>query len=483
MLDRGTMSDESHHVFSSAGFGYSTTSLASRAPTFVSSRSGFSDESSLHTSARSESHHGHNTIEARQPPSIPIRPPLLRRRSSTGSIGEKNASPQPLSSSLPSPSHTAVFSRRPSAPFANLILVSDADSNSRRAPLTEPVGRDSLLPPETAAHQEKPAPPQKLKRKASMTVRGRYGGVGSSSVEELAVRPPPRSAGIAPPSPNPPRRSVSSRPSFCTSHSGTSITTDSLSVPPVPSPSSRPSSRARSRTQTAADVDGGKSSSGFRGGFVKLKKSTSSLRSAFRLSRQESVPPVPSLPLPPTPPPLPVLTPRSAVARGESVERLMSGLERAEAPPNLRRRASERSPSSQRQPARPSEDIPVDGFSFAATASASPSPHTSPRPAARRRQSSPSSSRPTTPAPPVPSRSPSRPSSGHGRSKSRPPSTSPSPESSSGSSTRLRRSASTGADGRKPRRPAPPLPALVARLEATCAKADAALAVVAAPAS
>ncbi|GAA5857178.1 hypothetical protein JCM8547_009356 [Rhodosporidiobolus lusitaniae] len=501
---------EPNDVFS-AGWGYSSTSLVSRAPTFVSSSSAFTDESSLQTpeidSAPSTSQHGHGvdldphrTLRAAP---IPMRPALHRRHSSAGSLhpGEEEKSASSSSSRLPISSSVPV--RRPffapAAPFSNLVVVEDTPPPRPRRSSSRPRSRvaeqERFTPPalhKTVSITDPPA--KKLKRKASLTVRGKYGG------EEAPIPPfspalsrPPLSASPAsscsvPPAPVPPRRSISARPSFAACRSPEPVNPLDvlpISLPPLPPPSSSSQPR-RSRSKTKGAADGpsvvGKSST-LRGSLLNLRrKSTASLRNAFRSSTRDDTPP-------PSPPPLPALPPlarpalkaRPAVARDTSVEQLISALEKADGAKatDLRRRASlktqvagggggrSRETSQQGLEEKEGKGEGEAGFSFSPTASTDPN-----------FTPAPFSDLPRAPStPPSPARL-------HRRAHSRPrPSTATTPSSPRGeraelsdgkAATSLRRVASTGTV--KPRRPPPPLPALVARLEAKCEKSEARLA-------
>ncbi|GAA5957461.1 hypothetical protein JCM10213_001327 [Rhodosporidiobolus nylandii] len=219
-----------HDVFSSR-FGNSSTSLVSRAPTFVSSHSAFTDESSLATESEMASQHGHGA-KSRQPrlpasAPIPLRPSLARRRSSTGSLyGEKGAansssSHLPVSASVPTPPRTPAFSHgHVAAPFSNLVPVEDAPpKRSRSARSRETSAQDRAaeppLPPAVPTTREiaELLPPvKKVKRKASLTVRGKYGGDAAPASDLPPLRPPLSanlpSSSSAPPAV--PRRSSSS---------------------------------------------------------------------------------------------------------------------------------------------------------------------------------------------------------------------------------------------------------------------------------
>ncbi|GAA5899916.1 hypothetical protein JCM6882_007001 [Rhodosporidiobolus microsporus] len=525
----------------SSDFGYSTASLASRAPTFVSSHSAFTDESSLQTTdvasaaaSRGQLDHGESSRSSRPASSqpIPIRPAFSRRRSSTGSLYHPAESPPStppsialVSSSVPSARRIGPPTLAQSAPFSNLVVVADVVERKSRSRRSASSRRPSLsfdeeppLPPAlhtTISITEGP-PAKKLQRKTSLTARGKYGGGGSGQ--------PPLSLGGLP-SPRPPlsattkadsapaalpRPSISAaRPSFSASQPFSSSASSSAAAPPLdilpvhlpplppPSASCR---RSRSKTKTSADADASprregtsssisksssssSASSTFRGSLVKLKKSTASLRSAFRSSRHDAPPLSPVPPVPPTPA-LPVLTPRSAVAQMGSAEAFIVALERVEKADevvvgSLQRRASARARGASVDGR---GEAPVAGFSFAATVSSavppsplypsspsSPSSHSHSHPHRRSR----SRPRPRTASTiphnhPHPSSSPSSPPSADEPLNS-------SPHSANG---RLRRVASTGAVGvgnnGKPRRPPPPMPALVARLERQCARADAA---------
>ncbi|GAA5832908.1 hypothetical protein JCM11251_000525 [Rhodosporidiobolus azoricus] len=492
----------------SSDFGYSSASLASRAPTFVSTHSAFTDESSWQTtdvaSAASKSQLDlSDSYRAFRPPDsqpVPIRPPFARRRSSTGSLYDPSPSPGTtpsiavVSSSVPSPRRMGPPTLAQSAPFSNLVAVDDVRNTvpRRQTPSRRPSFDKPALPPalHTTISITEGQPARKLHRKASLTARGKHGGAGPASPRaDLPSPRPPLTAKSASAPAVIPRPSMSSRPYLTASRSFSSPTLPDIlpiHLPPLPPPP--PSAkRTRSKTKTASDVDASPQRSGsvtksgtLRGSLVKLKKSTASLRSAFRSSRHDEVPSSPPPPLPPTPA-LPILTPRSAVAQTTSTDAFIAALEQAEKvqEATLKRRASSRAGFTGRSRADSVDGrsgVALEAFSYAATASSRASAGHPP----------PFAFPPSSPPPPSPSCTPRR-----SRSRPRPRTTSTLPhthahvrgsltedeEASPHSFTaaaRLRRVASTGAV--KPRRSAPLMPALIARLERHCAKGEAAAA-------
>ncbi|GAA5978508.1 hypothetical protein JCM11641_007967 [Rhodosporidiobolus odoratus] len=374
------ISEKQHDVFSTS-FGSSSTSLASRAPTFVSSRSAFTDESSLHTPDNAYPEVGH--LGTRDMPPLPsppmsIRSSVPRRRSSTGFLRQDDTAASPPSTTVVSSSvparRAAAHSVGQAAPFSNLVAVEPSSRRPLRARENSRniQGEERAVP--LASHmviQVEGPPPQKLKRKASLVVRGKYGGDASSSSEALPARPrvtAKNSSTQSAPVAVPRRSSSGPRPSLSASRPAASLDALPISLPPLPPLPSHPSgsrahSRGRSKTKGAADEASSRSST-LRGSLLKLRKSTASLRSAFR-SRSDTPPPSP----PPLPPP-PVLHPRPPLARESSIGPFLAALQ-AEAVEgaNLRRRASSRSPAGPIRRATQSgrEGSRVDAFAFAPT--------------------------------------------------------------------------------------------------------------------
>ncbi|GAA5841796.1 hypothetical protein JCM9279_003109 [Rhodotorula babjevae] len=288
-----------------------------------------------------------------RPRPIPIRPRLDRRRSSTGAVtATPNADDGRLllvSTSLPArPRKQSSFASATAAPFSNLVAVlpDDVAASSVKRELRAGPPPRPLRSVSTTIVQA--VPPKVLKRKASVTTRGRYGG---ERVEPLVVasrttrRPSTANAAVESnfPSPFLPPTSSSSYPS----HSASTwlpptpapvfatapldlVSTASSSTEALPRTSScqrhsrgRSQGRARSKSKpkpraeststsaaSASETDsaagsatatGGSSASTsktgtIRSGLLKLRKSTASLRNAFRPSR---------LDIPPLPPPRP----------------------------------------------------------------------------------------------------------------------------------------------------------------------------------
>ncbi|GAA5902089.1 hypothetical protein JCM8208_002474 [Rhodotorula glutinis] len=286
---------------------------------------------------------------------IPIRPRLDRRRSSTGAV---TATPSPehgrllfVSTSLPArPRKPSSFASATAAPFSNLVALPDDDVATaverevRRAP---PPPRPLRSVSTTVVRA---APPKVLKRKASVTTRGRYGGepvdpvVVTSrtsrrpSTADAAVEssfPSPFVPHAPPPSSMYPAYSPSAwlppspAPVFATAPLDRALTASSSTeaLPRTPSSCQRHSrgrsqGRARSKSKpkhrtesvstsaaSASETDSGAGSATatagssasasktgtIRSGLLKLRKSTASLRNAFRPSRLE-IPPLPTAP-------------------------------------------------------------------------------------------------------------------------------------------------------------------------------------------
>ncbi|GAA5932901.1 hypothetical protein JCM3775_005257 [Rhodotorula graminis] len=288
---------------------------------------------------------------------IPIRPRLDRRRSSTGAVTATPSAEQSrlllVSTSLPArPRKQSSFASATAAPFSNLVALSDEDADTavdrelRRAP---PPPRPLRSVSTTVVHA---APPKVLKRKASVTTRGRYGGepvepvvVASrasrrpstadaaveSSFPSPFVRPPPPAPSPYPSYSPPAWLPPSPAPVFATAPLDLASTASSSTeaLPRTPSSCQRHSrgrsqGRARSKSKpkprteststlaaSASETDSGAgsatatagssaSASGsktgtIRSGLLKLRKSTASLRNAFRPSRLD-IPPLPAAP-------------------------------------------------------------------------------------------------------------------------------------------------------------------------------------------
>ncbi|GAA6001692.1 hypothetical protein JCM10207_002269 [Rhodosporidiobolus poonsookiae] len=436
----GFIGDSTHDVFFSR-FGNSSTSLVSRAPTFASSSSAFTDESSLR-----------NTDVT-----------LPRRRSSTGSLGKQTRPPAAIDVASSLPSSTSIKGAF-SGPFSDLVPVPDVVLRPRRSPSTSRKGACAAKSPSTPSFNptlsaaELPPPARKLQRKPSPASRT----PSSSSRADFSTHSSPYEP-IPPRQERAPRPSLSCRPSFSATRCPSPSIGDGLPVPPL-SPYDRPPSRSRSKTVTSRrgeDEEGSSSRTGtLRGGFLKLKKSTASLRSAFRSPRLDpSVPPTP--PLPPLPPaPEPMLRARPATNQDESVKQFLAALQRSQdgSEAENRQRAStsirpaeldhSMSSASRRSASTrlASPDTP-QGFSFSPTTSSSPLPPLS------------------TPS------SPRRP-----RSRPRTATTQAGSPKAGEASGRRRRSASVGGAGSIARRPEPPLPRRLERLEMQRAPASVALA-------
>lgn len=273
---------------------------------------------------------------------IPVRPRLGRRCSSAGSAEapavEDRRAPSLLATSAPSrkPSYLAI---NQGAPFSDLLPVETARSQSdapteRRGGRPPPPFRSTT----TTTTIVRDAPPACLKRKASLTARGRFGGgdvapaTASSSTGRLprrpatattagGTRPPLVPSASAPASVSAagdlpasvlshaflPTASLVAPPTFSDTASSASSSTEHLPRAHVQhsrersmarSPSQgdtkpKPRSSSSSTTSGSESLDkasGASSSSGstLRSGLLKLKKSTKSLRNAFRASASAS---------------------------------------------------------------------------------------------------------------------------------------------------------------------------------------------------
>ncbi|KAK4335615.1 Proteophosphoglycan 5 [Rhodotorula toruloides] len=225
--------------------------------------------------------------------------------------------------SLPSSSRQRSFLAAVSAaPFSNLVPVSDSASNSR----TIDSYTTARLPPRrvTTLTVGEGQPARVLRRKASVTVRGRYGGAGGGTDASMAL-PSRRSVSRDRPRPSlsadrraelPPSPAYPSRPS----RAGTSLNTTTPLAPPLPTLASvmasmssesassaaktstssrphlsRPGSSRSALTDSSSPSDSDSNKSAFRSGMLKLKKSTASLRAALRSSshKHEKAPPLP----------------------------------------------------------------------------------------------------------------------------------------------------------------------------------------------
>lgn len=325
----------------------SSTSLLSRTDTRLSTAT---DDTSDVSCAPSAPHQHDVAVRA-----IPIRPPLDRRRSSTGDV---SGVPSPaghgrlgLSSSLPArPRKPSSFASATAAPFSNLVALPPDRAPDERA------GDDGLV--STAQPEGAPRPlrsvsttivhghqPKVLKRKASVTTRGRYGGdvvvpsgiasrtprrpttassAGESTFPPSFTRPLPldaaypaySAAAYLPLSPAPvfatapldlaasassstealPRAPSGSRPSHTRGRSQGRPRSKSKPKPRTESVSAA-SAASASETDSAGAASVGAASTSktgtIRSGLLKLRKSTASLRNAFRPSRLDLGPPPP----------------------------------------------------------------------------------------------------------------------------------------------------------------------------------------------
>lgn len=225
--------------------------------------------------------------------------------------------------SLPSSSRQRSFLAAVSAaPFSNLVPVSDSASNSR----TIDSYTAKRLPQRkvTTLTVGEGEPARVLRRKASVTVRGRYGGAGGGHDRSVALpsrrsvstdRPrPSTSAGRRaelPPSPAYPSRTSRAGTFFHTtpplapplptiasamaSLSSEAVTSATFATTPSRAQLSRPSSNRSALTDSSSPSDSDSSKSAFRSGMLKLKKSTASLRAALRSSshKHDKAPPLP----------------------------------------------------------------------------------------------------------------------------------------------------------------------------------------------
>ncbi|EGU11286.1 Proteophosphoglycan 5 [Rhodotorula toruloides ATCC 204091] len=291
----------------------SSVSLLSQTDTLASSYAPQTSSSDITTLSRCSSSPSTRSPGREVPPlpqPIPIasRPALHRRHSSVDSSTVPSSLALPMSNapaapaSLPSSSRQRSFLAAVSAaPFSNLVPVSDSASNSR----TIDSYTTARLPPRrvTTLTVGEGQPARVLRRKASVTVRGRYGGAGGGTDASMAL-PSRRSVSRDRPRPSlsadrraelPPSPAYPSRPS----RAGTSLNTTTPLAPPLPTLASvmasmssesassaaktstssrphlsRPGSSRSALTDSSSPSDSDSNKSAFRSGMLKLKKST-----------------------------------------------------------------------------------------------------------------------------------------------------------------------------------------------------------------